>query len=91
MKIKELETRTGIKKTNIRYYEREGLMTPHRNDENNYRDYSEEDKILLEKIKMLRMLGFFIANINLIVIYVQNIFLFCISWMGPNSYSVTKF
>lgn len=64
MKIKELENQTGIKKTNIRYYEKEGLMTPHRNDENNYREYSEEDLRQLERIKVLRLLGISITDIK---------------------------
>ena len=43
MKIKEVEALVGIKKTNIRFYEREGLLNPERSEENNYREYSEED------------------------------------------------
>ena len=43
MKIKEVEALVGIKKTNIRFYEREGLLNPDRSEENNYREYSEED------------------------------------------------
>ena len=39
MTIKELETRTGISRANIRYYEREGLLSPRRLD-NGYRDYT---------------------------------------------------
>lgn len=64
MRIKEVESRVGIPSKNIRYYEEVGLISPKRNDENNYRDYSEEDIILLEQIKMLRMLGFSIASIK---------------------------
>lgn len=46
----------GITKGNIRFYEKEGLLTPGRNSENGYRDYSEADVIWLKKIKLLRML-----------------------------------
>lgn len=66
MKIKDVEMRVGITKANIRYYEKEGLISPGRNDENNYRDYSEEDVVLLERIKVLRMLGVPISDIRLL-------------------------
>ena len=39
-------------------------MTPHRNDENNYREYSEEDLRQLERIKVLRLLGISITDIK---------------------------
>ena len=56
MKINEVERLVGITKGNIRFYEKEGLLTPGRNSENGYRDYSEADVIWLKKIKLLRML-----------------------------------
>ncbi len=58
MKIKEVEERVGMKRANIRYYEKEGLLkSPERNSENNYREYSEADVVQLQKIKVLRILG----------------------------------
>ena len=33
MKIKDVEIKVGITKANIRYYEKEGLISPGRNDE----------------------------------------------------------
>ena len=56
MTSKEMEARSGVARANIRYYEAEGLLTPARM-KNGYRDYSEEDLALLEKIKLLRRLG----------------------------------
>ena len=56
MTIKELERRTGLPRTSIRFYEQEGLLTPERR-ENNYRDYSEDNVRTLEKIKLLRRLS----------------------------------
>lgn len=53
MNIKQAEKATGIQKSNLRYYEKEGLVVPTRNKENDYREYSEED---IEKLKMIRML-----------------------------------
>ena len=56
MTIKELEQRTGLPRTSIRFYEQEGFLHPERR-ENNYRDYSEEDARTLKKIKLLRQLS----------------------------------
>jgi len=57
MTIRELEAKTGLERSNIRFYEREGLVVPVRL-ENGYRDYSEGDLQLLIKIKLLRRLDF---------------------------------
>ena len=56
MTSKEMESRSGVPRANIRYYEAEGLLSPARRG-NGYRDYSEEDLRTLEKIKLLRRLG----------------------------------
>ncbi len=64
MKIKEVEDLIGITKANIRFYEKEGLLNPGRNEENNYREYTEEDVRSLERIKTLRLLGITIAEIK---------------------------
>ena len=56
MKINEVERLVGITKGNIRFYEKEGLLSPGRNSENGYRDYSETDVVWLKKIKLLRLL-----------------------------------
>lgn len=64
MTIKDVEKLVGITKANIRYYENEGLISPKRNDTNNYRDYSEQDVEQLERIKVLRVLGVPISDIR---------------------------
>lgn len=64
MKIKDVELKVGITKANIRYYEKEGLISPERNGENNYREYSEKDVEQLERIKVLRILGIPISDIR---------------------------
>jgi len=51
MKIKDVEKQVGISKANIRFYEEEGLIHPARNQENNYREYSETDVEQLRKLK----------------------------------------
>ncbi len=55
MTIKELEERTGLSRANIRFYEKEGLLSPLRR-ENGYREYTEEDVQTLQRIKLLRSL-----------------------------------
>ena len=65
MTVKELEERTGMPRANIRFYEEEGLLKPKRLD-NGYRDYSEEDVLTLEKIKLLRQLQLDIGTIRLV-------------------------
>lgn len=56
MKINQVEQLVGITKGNIRFYEKEGLLTPGRDRDNGYRDYSDADVAWLKKIKLLRML-----------------------------------
>ena len=63
MTIKELEQRTGLPRTSIRFYEQEELLHPERR-ENNYRDYSEEDVRTLKKIKLLRQLSLDLEDIR---------------------------
>ena len=63
MKIQELERRTGLERPSIRFYEKEGLLTPARL-ENGYREYSEADVELLKKIKLLRQLGMSVEKIR---------------------------
>ncbi len=64
MNIKEAQSCTGLKKANIRYYEQEGLLTPTRNTQNNYREYTDQDIEILNKIRFLRTLGFSIQDIR---------------------------
>lgn len=56
MNAKQAEQITGISRRNLRFYEDQGLITPQRNPENDYRDYSEKDIEDLKIIRMLRML-----------------------------------
>ena len=41
MTIKEVEQRTGLPRSVVRFYEKEGLIAPRRGRENGYRDYQE--------------------------------------------------
>ena len=56
MKINEVEQLVGITKRNIRFYEKEDLLTPGRNADNGYRNYDDGDVEVLRKIKLLRKL-----------------------------------
>lgn len=57
MKINEVESIVGITRRNIRFYEKEGLLTPARNSQNGYREYGEAEVATLKEIKLLRKLG----------------------------------
>ena len=65
MKIKELENILSISRSNIRFYEKQGLFSPERKD-NNYREYTERDIEVLKKIIILRKMGFTVEEIKLI-------------------------
>ena len=66
MKINEAEELLGISKANIRFYEKQGLLTPSRG-ENRYRDYSGEDIDRLRQIIILRKLGVSVQDIGKIL------------------------
>lgn len=63
MNIREVEERTGLTRANVRFYEKEELLSPERK-ENGYRDYSEGDVEILLKIKLLRKLGISLEEIR---------------------------
>lgn len=65
MKIKELEKLLSISRSNIRFYEKQGLFSPERKD-NNYREYTEQDIEVLKKIIIFRKMGFTVEEIKLI-------------------------
>lgn len=63
MKIKEVEKILKVSRSNIRFYEKEGLLTPTRGD-NEYRNYSDKDIVKLKKIIMLRKCNISIDDIK---------------------------
>lgn len=67
MTIKEVEERTGLSRSNVRFYEKEKLITPARNESNGYRDYSESDVEDIKKIAYLRTLGISIEDIRNVI------------------------
>ena len=70
MTIKEVEEKTGLARSNIRFYEKEKLIAPCRNAENGYRDYSQQDVEAIKKIAYLRTLGISIAEIRNVAAHV---------------------
>lgn len=63
MTIKDAEKLTGLTIKSIRYYEEKGLINIERNDENDYRKYTEKDIERLKLIKVLRYINFSIEDI----------------------------
>ena len=57
MKINDVEQILGISKANIRFYEKQNLLSPQRK-ENGYREYSQEDVDRLQTVIVL-ILGLF--------------------------------
>lgn len=63
MTIKEVEQCLNVPRATVRFYEKEGLLSPVRND-NGYREYSEDDIKLLKKIIILRKMGFAVSDVE---------------------------
>lgn len=63
MTVNEVETRTGLDRATVRYYESQGLVSPAR-ERNGYRSYSEADVQKLQKVRLLRALEFSIEDIR---------------------------
>lgn len=56
MNIKDAQALSGVSAENIRFYEKQGLLSPARNRQNAYREYSSADIAVLKRIRALRML-----------------------------------
>jgi len=63
MTIKEVEQLLEVPRATVRFYEKEGLVTPTR-EGNGYRDYSDEDIEKLKKIIILRKIGISVEGIS---------------------------
>lgn len=64
MNISQAEALTGVTRQNIRFYEKQGLLTPARNRENDYREYSPEDIKTLKWIRVMRMMDMPLEDIR---------------------------
>lgn len=67
MNIKQAEELTGVSRQNIRFYEKEGLLAPRRDPDNDYRHYSQEDIRTLRLIRALRMLDMPLPQIKAVL------------------------
>ena len=65
MKIGEVASETGLSISNIRFYEKKGLLAPSRKEESGYRDYTAEDVNRLKTILLYRKMGLPIETIYL--------------------------
>ena len=63
MKIGEAAKETGLSISNIRFYEKKGLLEPARDQESKYRNYTEEDILRLKKIIIFRKMDFSVEQI----------------------------
>ena len=66
MKIGEAAKETGLSISNIRFYERKGLLCPRRKEESQYREYEPEDIRRLKEIMLLRKMGISVESIYLL-------------------------
>lgn len=65
MKINEVAKKTNLTKKAIRYYEQEGIINPLIDENNNYRDYSDEDIKRLLEVNLFRQLDIPIKDIKI--------------------------
>ena len=63
MNIKVASKLTGVSEHMLRHYEKKGLVTPNRNKENNYRDYTQENINTIVMIKQYSELGISLKSI----------------------------
>lgn len=66
MQINEVIQRVDLTKRAIKYYEEQGLLSVHK-DENGYRNYTEEDVAILKEISVYRKLGISIKDIKILL------------------------
>ncbi len=64
MRIGEIAEKTGLSISNIRFYERKGLIGPDREQNSKYRNYTDADLIRLKQILLYRKMDFSIEIIS---------------------------
>lgn len=67
MRIGEIAKRTGLNISNIRFYERKGLLAPQREQDSQYRDYTEADVLQVKTILLYRKMGIPIETVYLLL------------------------
>ena len=64
MRVKAFAEKMGVTPDTVRFYTREGLLTPSRDSSNGYRVYGERDRRRLGFIVAARSLGFTLEDIG---------------------------
>ena len=67
IKIGEVSKQTGLSVSNIRFYEKKGLLEPVRDTDSRYREYSETDIQILQRILLLRKMDISVEVIYLLL------------------------
>lgn len=67
MRIGEISELTGLSISNIRFYEKKGLIEPAREAESKYREYTEADLLRLKQIALYRKMNLSIETISMIL------------------------
>lgn len=65
--INQLAKIAGVSVRTLHHYDEEGLLSPKRNEKNDYRAYSEGDLLVLQQILFFRELDFSLADIKKII------------------------
>lgn len=65
--VGQLSKLTGVSVRTLHYYEKQGLLQPDRNTGNQYRSYSEDDILRLQKIAVLKQMHFKLSEIKVIL------------------------
>lgn len=63
----EIQNKTGLTRKAIEYYEVKGFIKPTKNQENGYRNYSDSDLEILNRISLYRKLGLSICDIEKVI------------------------
>lgn len=67
MKVSEIAQAAAVNPDTVRFYTREGLLSPRRNPDNNYQQYDTEDLRRLRFARKARLLGFSLPEIKSIL------------------------
>ncbi|NMP33570.1 MerR family transcriptional regulator [Thalassotalea sp. M1531] len=72
MKVNQLAKNCQVNPDTVRYYTKIGLLTPHRNAQNGYREYGAADIKRLKFILQAKSLGFSLRDIEVFITQSQS-------------------
>lgn len=67
MRVNELAQQLAVTPDTVRFYTREGVLNPHKNPNNGYKEYSSADQHRLRFVLSARQLGFSVDEIKQIL------------------------